>query len=153
MVFRWQEKPRGWGHSRPASFLVLMIDRDESSCAAQIDLSRELCLTPQANCSCQKMSWERSERRSPYIVTTRCCSNCQVFTPYCQFYYCYFIYLAVPEVGTYILTLTLASPGHIPLSLSSLLLTFSHIDRGKRCKTSESVLPTAHCSFPFSFQD
>lgn len=153
MVFRWQEKPRGWGHSRPASFLVLMIDRDESSCAAQIDLSRELCLTPEANCSCQKMSWERSERTSPYIVTARCCSNCQVFTPYCQFYYYYFIYLAVPEVGTYILWPWYLQAIFLSLSLSSLLLTFSHIDRRKRRKTSESVLPTAHCSFPFSFQD
>lgn len=29
VVFRCQEKPRGSGHPRPASFLMLMIDRDE----------------------------------------------------------------------------------------------------------------------------
>lgn len=121
VVCRYQEKPRGSGHPRPASFLMLMIDRDELPSAAQIDLSAELCLPPKPgspNCFCHEMSCERSKRRFPYIVMMRCCSNhCQIFTPYCRFYYYCFIYLAGPEVGTYIFNLTLASPGHIPLYL------------------------------------
>lgn len=152
VVFRCQEKLRGSGHPGPASFLVLMIDGDEFPSAAQIDLNAELCLPPKASspsCSCHEVSCERSERRSPYIVTTRHCSNsCQVFTPSCQFHYYYFLYLAGPEVGH---TSSLW-PWHLQvifLSISSLLLTFSHVDRRKQCK-SLRVSP-AHYMLLFPF--